>query len=99
MSEGVSLPNRPPIGFIVEGHGEYNCYPSLVSRIVDGDGFKIPRVNAMGCGNIVRHLDRQLRPLVLADHPYRVIVTLDLSSLQGHRNTRFERRASRGALQ
>ncbi len=34
---------RPPIGFIVEGHGEYNCYPSLVQRIVGAKGFHIPR--------------------------------------------------------
>jgi hypothetical protein len=24
---------RPPIGFIVEGQGEYDCYPSFVQQI------------------------------------------------------------------
>jgi len=69
---------RPPIGFVVEGHGEFNCYPSLVHRIVGARGFKIPRVNAGGYGNLVRNLGDQLRALVLADHPSNIIVTVDL---------------------
>lgn len=81
MNEEVALLNRPPIGFVVEGHGEYNCYPSLVCRIVNGTGFKIPRVNAGGYGNIARHLGEQLKALVLADHPYAVIITLDLKDV------------------
>lgn len=69
---------RPPMGFVVEGHGEFNCYPSLVHRIVGAHGFKIPRVNAGGYGNIVRNLGDQLRALVLAEHPAAIIVSVDL---------------------
>ena len=81
MIDMIGLVRRPPLGFIVEGHGEFNCYPSLVCRIVEGSGFKVPRVNAGGYGNIVRHLGDQLRALVLVHHPYHVIVTLDLKDV------------------
>lgn len=81
MSETASAINRAPIGFIVEGHAEYHCYPSLVCRIVNSKGFPVPRVNARGCGNIVRRLADQLKFLVLAHHPYHVIITLDLKDV------------------
>ena len=72
------MSNRPPIGFIVEGHGEYNCYPSLFSKISNASGLKIPIVNAGGCGTIIRHLDEQLNNLLITDSPESVIVTVDL---------------------
>ncbi len=72
------MKDRPPIGFIVEGHGEYNCYPSLFCRIVDARGIHVPRVNAGGCGSIVKRIDEQLTDLFLASNPLNVIVTVDL---------------------
>jgi len=78
MHETILPVNRPPIGFIVEGHGEYNCYPSLVCRVVNSTGFPVPRLNAGGYGKITSHLADQLRDLVLTHHPYHVIITLDL---------------------
>lgn len=70
--------NRPPIGFIVEGHGEYNCYPSLFCKISNAVGIKIPVVNAGGCGTIIKHLGEQLNNLLITDSPESVIVTVDL---------------------
>jgi hypothetical protein len=67
---------RAPIGFIVEGQGEFNCYPSLVSKITKFKG-KIPRSNAGGCNGIYRNLRKYLTSLVLVDHPYSIIVTVD----------------------
>ncbi len=72
------MSNRPPIGFIVEGHGEYNCYPSLFCKISNSSGFKIPIVNAGGCGGILKHLGEQLSNLLMADSPESVIITVDL---------------------
>jgi hypothetical protein len=72
------MTNRPPIGFIVEGHGEYNCYPSLFCKISQSTGIKIPIVNAGGCGSIVKHLDEQLNSLLTIDSPESVIITIDL---------------------
>lgn len=72
------MSNRPPIGFIVEGHGEYNCYPSLFCKISNASGFKIPIVNAGGCGGIIKHLGEQLDNLLMTDSPESVIVTVDL---------------------
>jgi hypothetical protein len=78
MSERSLLVARPPLGFVVEGQGEFNCYPSLVCRVVDASGFAIPIVNAGGYGNITRHFGDHLGHLALAYHPYHVIVTMDL---------------------
>lgn len=69
--------SRPPIGFIVEGDGEFNCYPSLLCRMVNTK-FHVPIVNASGCGNIVKNLDEQLNSLLIAWNPINVIVTVDL---------------------
>jgi len=81
MNDQIPLQVRPPIGFVVEGRGEYYCYPSLVCRIVGASGFKVPRVNAGGIGSVVRNLPDQLAALVLADHPFHVIVTMDLKDV------------------
>lgn len=70
--------NRPPIGFIVEGYGEYNCYPSLFSKISQSTGIKIPIVNAGGCGSIIKNLSEQLDSLLMTDSPENVIITVDL---------------------
>jgi len=80
MSEGVPVIARPPIGFVVEGQGEYTCYPSLVAAITGASGSTLswPRVNAGGYGNILRNIDRYLEDLVKTSHPCHVIVTLDL---------------------
>ncbi|MGB0388765.1 MAG: DUF4276 family protein [Ardenticatenaceae bacterium] len=69
---------RPPIGFIVEGQGEYDCYPSLVQQIVGSKGFHIPRVHTGGVGSLVRNIRRYLRILVLTHHPFHIIITVDL---------------------
>ena len=74
-----------PIGFIVEGHGEHNCYASLFCRIVDSNGFKVPIVNAGGCGGIVRRIKEQLNDLLLADKPLTVIITVDLCDVLDQR--------------
>jgi len=72
------MSSRPPIGFIVEGYGEFNCYPSLISKIAGAVGFKIPIVNAGGCGSLIKRLGDQLTDLFLADSPENVVVTVDL---------------------
>lgn len=76
----MSLIERPPIGFVVEGHGEYYCYPSLCARIM-GCHLHVPRANAIGCGSISRNLHEHLTDLCIASHPLHVIVTVDLKDL------------------
>lgn len=80
MTDG-RLIQRPPLGFVVEGYGEFNCYPSLVCRIVNSSGFKVPCVNAGGFGGIWATLGEQLSALVLAHHPVHIVVTVDLIDL------------------
>lgn len=72
---------RPPIGFIVEGHGEYNCYPSLFCRISNSTGFKIPIINAGGCGSIIRRLGDQLNDMLAMSSPESIIITVDLKDV------------------
>ncbi len=78
MTNTISNINRPPIGFIVEGTGEYNAYPSLVSRILAVNNLHLPIVNSGGCGTIYRNLGRLLSNLILTYHPLNIIVTVDL---------------------
>lgn len=75
------MTDRPPIGFIVEGHGEYNCYPSLFCRITNANGLHIPRINAGGCGSIVKRIKEQLTDLFIAESPLSVIITVDLEDV------------------
>lgn len=74
----ISIIERPPFGFVVEGHGEYNCYRSLACRIVGVSGIHIPIVNAGGTGNIVRHLIDHLNDIVLTNHPCHILISVDL---------------------
>ncbi len=69
---------QPPIGFIVEGKGEYHSYPSIITRILCKSGFKIPIALAGGVGNIIKHLDEHLTDIIVADHPLSIIITVDL---------------------
>ena len=69
---------RPPVGFVVEGRGEYYCYPSLFCRCIGGVSLSVPRVNAGGCSNIIKRLKEQLTDLCLSYKPYSIIVTTDL---------------------
>jgi hypothetical protein len=78
MIDPVEKLHSPPIGLIVEGEAEYHCYRSLVCRIINIPGLHVPIVNAGGIGNLVRHLDDQLNALVLSNHPYNVIISIDL---------------------
>ncbi len=70
-----------PIGFVVEGHGEFHCYPSLFCKAVDASGFHIPRVNAQGCGSIMKRLPEHLSDLCMAHQPLKIIVTVDLQDV------------------
>lgn len=64
-------------GFILEGHGEYNCYPSIITRSLDVTCMKIPSVNAGGITNIFAHFDEQLCDLLTVDKPYHVYICFD----------------------
>lgn len=67
-----------PIGFIVEGHGEFNCYPSLLNKILGSNGLHAPTVNAGGCGTLVKNVKTHLSDLMLVSNPHSVIITVDL---------------------
>jgi hypothetical protein len=78
LTNASEMIGYPPIGFIVEGHEEYHCYPSLVCRIINAHGINVPRANAKGTGNIIRHLEEHLDDIVASRHPHHVLVSVDL---------------------
>lgn len=67
----------PAIGLIVEGHGEFNCFPSLVCRIVENHVY-VKLEKATNNNSIIKDLEKYIEYLVLAHHPFVVVVTLDL---------------------
>lgn len=69
---------RPPVGLVVEGDGEYASYPSIISSLLAGAGPRlVPRVNAGGIGAIFTDIGSLLDDLVSAHKPVSVIVTYD----------------------
>ena len=72
------LAARPAIGFIVEGHGEENCYPCLVSRLLSSGANHFPISRAAGCGDVVSNLEEHLIDITITRSPCHVIVTVDL---------------------
>lgn len=66
---------RPRLGFIVEGHCEYDSIPSIVAKI-EGH-FNYPMVNAQSIGNIIKHTDKLLLDIIKTYSPEKIIISLD----------------------
>jgi len=66
---------RPKLGFIVEGHCEYDCIPSIVSKI-EGH-FNYPIVNAQSIGNVIKHTGKLLLDIIKTYSPEKIIISLD----------------------
>jgi len=71
-----------PLGLVVEGHGEHNCAPSLVNRIIGGSNLHVPTINARGIDNIINYLPEQLTDLCMSHTPRQILVCLDLADCQ-----------------
>jgi len=69
------MEERPKIGFIVEGHCEYDSIPSFVGKILGY--FNFPIQNAKGIGNILRNLENELYLLIKIHEPQNIIISLD----------------------
>lgn len=79
-----------PLGFIVEGHCEYESIPSFVGKTLGY--FNFPIQNARGIGNILNNLDQELLFLIKSSKPKNIIITLDANDAidQGLCNTCVE---------
>lgn len=86
IEDGANVSGRPPIGFVVEGHGERNAYRTLVSRGLAIDSRHLPVVNANGVGSILVRLEELLDLLVKPSHPVHVIVSIDKRDLLRQRS-------------
>jgi len=63
------------LGFIVEGHCEYESIPSIVAKV---HGYcNCPIVNAKGIGNIIRNTGDELLYLIKTYSPRKIIISLD----------------------
>jgi hypothetical protein len=69
--------NRHPLGFIVEGHGEYNAFPTMVVKIL-GCRLFVPIANAGGCGAITNNLSQQLYDFLLIYNSQFLYICIDL---------------------
>jgi hypothetical protein len=65
------------LGFIVEGHCEFEAIPSFVGKTLGF--FNFPMHNAKGIGNIIKNLDMELLLLIKNHKPKNIIITLDAS--------------------
>lgn len=63
------------LGFIVEGHCEYESIPSIVSKI--HGYFNYPIINAKGIGNITKNTGDELLYLIKHFSPRKIIISLD----------------------
>lgn len=63
------------LGFIVEGHCEYESIPSIISKIYGY--FNYPIINAKGIGNIIKNTNDELLYIVKHFSPRKIIISLD----------------------
>lgn len=73
---------RPPLGFLVEGHGEFHCLPLLVRRGIWGTHGDIPTARARGAGDLIANLERHLDNLTEFGHPVSLVAALDSRDAQ-----------------
>lgn len=69
---------RLPIGFVVEGVGEFHAYQPIVRKGITAAHGQIPIANAFGNGTIRKSLEDKLIEVVKTGYPVVVIVTLDV---------------------
>ncbi len=64
------------LGLIVEGHCEYDSFPSILSKI-PLTPYYVPILNAGGIGNIIKNTDEQLLDMIKTHAPKKIVITLD----------------------
>lgn len=69
---------RVPLGFVVEGVCEYQAFQSFVRKGVAAGHGQLPIANAWGNGGLRKRLEEHLIDVIKVNHPYVVIVALDL---------------------
>lgn len=72
---------RPCLAFVVEGRGEYESYPSIVSKVFDSPSGRIPIAEASGWGDVWQNLEMHLTDVIATCHPHMIIVTVDLADV------------------
>ncbi len=64
------------LGLIVEGHCEYDSFPSLLSRIPQTPHY-VPIINAGGIGNIINNIQEHLLSMIRLHSPNKIVITVD----------------------
>ena len=78
-----------PVGFIVEGRGEYNSFNALFYGIT-GVSARTPCSRPQGYGRILKSLEAELTDLVVTHSVARVVVCIDLKDVVSNKNHGFE---------
>lgn len=69
-----------PVGYIVEGFGEYHSFNSMFCKIT-GKSFRTPCSKPKGYGRILKSLEVELTDLVIAHSVAVVVVCIDLKDV------------------
>lgn len=64
------------LGLIVEGHCEYDSFPSILSKIPNTP-YYVPIVNAGGIGNIMKNTHEELLSIIKLHSPKKIVISLD----------------------
>ncbi len=64
------------LALIVEGHCEYDSFPSIISKIPNTPHY-VPIINAGGIGNIMKNVHEQLLAMIKIHSPRKIVITLD----------------------
>jgi hypothetical protein len=64
------------LALIVEGHCEYDSFPSIISKIPNTPQY-VPIINAGGIGNIMKNVQEQLLTMIKIHSPRKIVITLD----------------------
>ena len=64
------------LAIIVEGHCEYDSFPSIISKIPNTP-YYVPIINAGGIGNIMKNVHEQLLAMIKIHSPRKIVITLD----------------------
>lgn len=72
---------RPIVGFLVEGYGEYNSFPTIFSHSNSISNPYVICSTPEGCGGISKNFEENLDDIVTAAHPLSVVVTVDFVDL------------------
>lgn len=91
MCQKATNPYNHTLGFILEGHGEYETIPAFTCKIL-GSGEYLPRVNCGGIGSLFKNIEEHLYDLIRTYSPKNIIICFDLKDALEFKNDKEKRK-------